>query len=147
MRQPDIDFLANEGHSGPFMLTRMDVDFRVRAAGPNMLGNYVVASFWEGNAGRWRVRRADRQPLADRLADYLGAGEYTRFWFKFAASAEAAHDQECVDFHHGFAPPVDNQNHPDLLDGSPRGCPVPGCRRRLVGLFQMEFARAGLVAP
>lgn len=66
------------------------------------------------------VGRADKQPLVNRLKDYVGT-KYKWFRFDYATSPKNAFDKEC-EIYHDHKPP-DNKKHPERPDGTNWQCP------------------------
>jgi hypothetical protein len=72
-----------------------------------------------------RHRRS--RPLGTPALDRVGVVDdsYTRFVFSYAASAQAAFEKECRDFHrHGGSDGLDDERHPAAPLRSSWECPV-----------------------
>ena len=64
-----------------------------------------------------------RSPTLDRVGNV--DSRYTRFAFSYAASARAAFEKECRNYHDfGGSDGLDNQGHPESPPGSPGECVV-----------------------
>lgn len=126
----DQDYLRAQGYSVPFTLTKLDLQVTFAGEKAKRIGNYIVEKWFEKNIFGRKVGRADRQPLKDRLADYLNT-KYTRFRYKFAESEAAAFEQECRDYHQ-FEGRIDNEIHPDRPNGTKLLCPHVDCQARKI---------------
>jgi hypothetical protein len=69
--------------------------------------------------------------LALRPVGVVVDGRYTHFRFSYAASAQAAFEQECRNYHDfGGSYGLDNERHPVPPEGESWKCPMRGHRHR-----------------
>lgn len=78
----------------------------------------------------WSSTRRGLPSLGTRTLGHITVGEdssYTHFAFCYAASAAAAFDRECQDYHElGGSEGLDNPRHPEPPDDTPWTCPIAG---------------------
>lgn len=78
----------------------------------------------------WRSRSAPLPGLGTRALGRIAVGidtPYTHFACRYAATALAAFERECRDYHElGEGDGLDNPGHPQPPPGSPWTCPVHG---------------------
>ena len=100
---------------GPFNLTEAEIDKQVTKKSP---GNYALGDVRDGTFYVDYVGRADVD-LNKRLKDWVG--KYKQFKYSYAASAQAAFEKECNNYH-DFKPPH-NVIHPARPENSKSKCP------------------------
>jgi hypothetical protein len=117
----------------PFYVGRSDSDLNDRLHA--WIGvDSRSARYCPSSKAAWGARR--RHSLASSTPALRPVGvvvdaRYTHFEFSYAASAQAAFENECHDYHDlGGRSGLDNERHPAPPQGVAWACPVPGHHHR-----------------
>jgi hypothetical protein len=113
--------MATLGMNGPFKLDKETIEREITRTSP---GNYALGH--ENEKGTFLVNyvgRADSD-VKVRLKSWVSKTSQPLFKFIYAASAKAAFEKECENYH-DFDPPA-NDTHPDRPDGTNWKCPRCG---------------------
>ena len=109
---------------GSYPLDDEAIDERVSRTSPG----YYALGYMDGPGGVGSRRRGYLPQGAAPALDRVGIGvdsSYTRFAYSYAASAEAAFEKECRNYHDfGASHALDNQVHPVPTSGSSGDCLV-----------------------
>ena len=114
--------MATLNMQGPYPLTKEKIDDVITKTSP---GNYALGNSDEKSFYVHYVGRAD-DDLNGRLKWWVGKKDkYAEFKYSYAASAKAAFEKECQNFHDfGGSEKLDNEYHPDRPEGANWSCPV-----------------------
>lgn len=110
--------MANLKMEGPFSIDTETIDEEVSKTSA---GNYALGK--KNDNGGLTVHYIGRSDddLNTRLKDYVDHETYTHFKYSYAASAKAAFEEECRNYHDWNCP--DNNIHPRRPKGKSYQCP------------------------
>lgn len=114
--------MADTGLKGPYPLTNEKIDEIITKTSP---GAYALDR--ENNSGTFIVNYVGRsdEDVNDRLKDWVDS-KYLRFKFDYFSSAKLSFEKECYIWHDFGGPngKMDNEKHPQRLQGTNWQCPV-----------------------